>query len=81
VDYRLAVYLGGYETVDGRQVKWGEVFRSGRLPDLSDADVDRLGSLGVRTVVNFLTPAEIEHPGEDRLPVDHETPHVWSTTR
>jgi protein-tyrosine phosphatase len=60
--------LGGYETVDGRQVKWGEVFRSGRLPGLSDADVDRLGSLGVRTVVNFLTPAEVEHAGEDRLP-------------
>jgi protein-tyrosine phosphatase len=60
--------LGGYETVDGRQVKWGEVFRSGELPRLSDADVDRLGSLGVRTVFNFLTPAEIEQRGDDRLP-------------
>jgi protein-tyrosine phosphatase len=60
--------VGGYENLDGRQVKWGEVFRSGRLLSLSDADVDRLESLGVRTVVNFLTPAEIEHAGEDRLP-------------
>ena len=49
--------LGGYETLGRRQVKWGEVFRSGRLRRLSDADVDRLESLGVRTVVNFLTRA------------------------
>jgi protein-tyrosine phosphatase len=60
--------LGGYQTADGREVKWGEVFRSGELPRLSDADVDRLDALGVRTVVNFLTPAEIEQRGEDRLP-------------
>lgn len=60
--------LGGYQTTDGREVKWCEVFRSGELPRLSDADVDRLDSLGVRTVVNFLTPAEIEQRGEDRLP-------------
>lgn len=60
--------LGGYETGDGRRVKWGEVFRSGRLPALSDADVDRLDALGVRTVVNFLTPAEIRHAGAGRLP-------------
>ena len=60
--------LGGYQAADGREVKWGEVFRSGELPRLSDADVDRLDALGVRTVVNFLTPAEIEQRGEDRLP-------------
>jgi protein-tyrosine phosphatase len=60
--------LGGYQTADGREVKWGEVFRSGELPRLSDADVDRLDALGVRTVVNFLTPAEIEQRGKDRLP-------------
>ena len=62
--------LGGYQTTDGREVKWGELFRSGELPRLSDADVDRLDTLGVRTVVNFLTPAEIEQRGEDRLPDD-----------
>jgi protein-tyrosine phosphatase len=60
--------LGGYQTTDGREVKWGELFRSGELPRLSDADVDRLDALGVRAVVNFLTPAEIDQRGEDRLP-------------
>lgn len=60
--------LGGYETADGRTVKFGQVFRSGELPRLSDSDVDRLESLGIRTVVNFLTESEIADRGADRLP-------------
>jgi len=60
--------LGGYETADGRVVKWGEIFRSGELPRLSDKDLDRLGLLSIRTVINFLTPAETEARGKDRLP-------------
>jgi protein-tyrosine phosphatase len=60
--------LGGYETADGHTVKWGEVFRSGELPELTDEDVARLEDLGLRTVVNFLLPEEIEMHGPDRLP-------------
>jgi protein-tyrosine phosphatase len=60
--------LGGYRTEDGRTVKWGEVYRSGRLPDLTDEDVARLGDLKLRTVVSFLAPEEIERYGADRLP-------------
>jgi protein-tyrosine phosphatase len=60
--------IGGYKTTDGRQVKWGQVYRSGELPRLSDSDVARLGDLGIRTVVNFLTPLETEVRGPDRLP-------------
>ena len=60
--------LGGYETTDGRTVKWGEVYRSGELPRLSDADVDRLAELELQTVVNFLLPEEIDQKGPDRLP-------------
>jgi protein-tyrosine phosphatase len=60
--------LGGYQTVDGRTVSWGEVFRAGELPRLSDNDVARLEELGIRTVVSFLTEAEIEARGPDRLP-------------
>lgn len=60
--------LGGYETADGRMVKWGEVYRTGELPHLTDTDVDLLGELGIKTVVNFLLPEEIEMNGHDRLP-------------
>jgi protein-tyrosine phosphatase len=60
--------LGGYETADGRRVKWGEVYRSGELHSLTDADLARLESLGIATVVSFLTDHEIEARGPDRLP-------------
>jgi len=60
--------IGGYRTADGLTVRWGHVYRSGRLDHLSESDVTRLDSLGIRTVINFLTPAEIDHDGPDRLP-------------
>lgn len=60
--------VGGYETTDGRTVKWGEVYRSGELPRLSDEDVAKLEELDIRTVVSFLTEKEIEARGPDRLP-------------
>ena len=60
--------LGGYETGDGRLVKWGEVYRSGRLAKLTDVDVAKLGQLGIRTVVTLLTDDDKEVYGPDRLP-------------
>ena len=60
--------LGGYETVEGHTVKYGQVYRSGELMRLSDDDVSRLEELGIRTVINFLTEAEIANRGADRLP-------------
>ena len=60
--------VGGYETRDGRTIKWGQVYRTGELSELTDTDVARLDSLGIRTVVNFLVPEEIEKHGADRLP-------------
>jgi protein-tyrosine phosphatase len=60
--------LGGYETTDGRTVRWGEVYRSGELPRLSDEDVAKLDELDIRTVVSFLTEKEIDARGPDRLP-------------
>ena len=60
--------LGGYETADGRTVRWGEVYRSGELPRLSDDDEAKLEELEIQTVVSFLTEKEIEARGPDRLP-------------
>jgi protein-tyrosine phosphatase len=60
--------LGGYATVDGQQVRRGQVFRSGRLTMLSDADLDQLGLLGIRTVVNLLTEDDVTAYGQNRIP-------------
>ena len=45
--------LGGYRTVDGRTVKWGLLYRSGQMHDLTPADYAYLQKLGIRTVCDF----------------------------
>jgi protein-tyrosine phosphatase len=60
--------LGGYETADGRHVRWRHLFRSGELTELSDGDVEKLEKLGIRTVVDLRGEAEAMRKGPDRLP-------------
>ncbi len=60
--------LGGYATGDGRRIKWGVVYRSGELSQLSDDDVGKLGDLGIRAVVDFRSPEEVSVRGDGRLP-------------
>jgi protein-tyrosine phosphatase len=50
--------LGGYETADGRTVRWGRVYRSDSLERLTPADVLRLEELGVRFVCDLRRDAE-----------------------
>jgi len=64
--------VGGYETVDGRRVRRGHVFRSDHLAGLTDADVARLKALGVGHSLDFrglsecaVTPYDI--PGVRRV--------------
>ena len=60
--------IGGYKTIDGHTVKWGQVYRSGELPRLTDEDVAILQKLDLRMVHNFLLEEEVAQRGEDRLP-------------
>ncbi len=60
--------LGGYASADGREVRWGAVYRSGELSQLSDADIGTLGSLGIKTVVDLRSPEEVSARGEGKLP-------------
>ena len=52
--------LGGYKTEDGRTVKWGLVYRSGVLHDLTDDAYDFIDDLGIKTVVDFRATEERE---------------------
>lgn len=45
--------LGGYPTENGRRVKWGQVFRSNALAELSAADYQTVDRLGVRLVCDL----------------------------
>lgn len=59
--------LGGYRTADGRQVRWGRVFRSDALGRLTDADLTYLERLGVRLVCDFRDDHETQK-APSRLP-------------
>jgi protein-tyrosine phosphatase len=52
--------LGGYETTDGRRVRWGRIFRSGELGELTADDLDLVsGVLGIRLVCDLRSPGEV----------------------
>jgi protein-tyrosine phosphatase len=59
--------LGGYETGDGRVLRWGVLYRSDALAGLSDDDLVYLDRLGLRKIVDFRSPLERERDA-DRLP-------------
>ena len=52
--------LGGYETHDGRRLKWGKLYRSSKLSTLSDTDVNYVQRLGVTLVCDFRQVIEQE---------------------
>ncbi len=59
--------LGGYKAADGRSVKWGKLYRTDKLADLSDADLVFFERLGIRSVVDFRSDSE-RAAEPDRLP-------------
>ncbi|MGD0882351.1 MAG: tyrosine-protein phosphatase [Acidimicrobiales bacterium] len=59
--------LGGYPGSDGRLTRWGRLFRSDALHELSPADVDRLRHMGLRTVVDLRTERELARSGRGPL--------------
>ena len=62
--------FGGYRTVDGRLVKWGFLFRSGQLSNLSDQDIALLSSLELDLVCDFRRLEEQE-ADPSRLPASN----------
>jgi protein-tyrosine phosphatase len=55
--------LGGYRTDDGRTVRWGVVYRSGSLHRLTSADLECANRIGLRTVIDLRSSAELERSG------------------
>jgi len=50
--------LGGWRTVDGRQVKWGKIYRSGVMTELTMADIAYLQGLGVTIICDLRSTQE-----------------------
>ncbi|MDB5987912.1 MAG: protein tyrosine/serine phosphatase [Nevskia sp.] len=53
--------FGGYRAADGRQVKWGQLYRSDSLAELTVADVEILAALGLRTLCDLRHADERAH--------------------
>ena len=68
--------LGGYRTADGRTVKWGLLYRSGQMHDLTPADYAYLQKLGIRTVCDFRDTRE--RTGEPTLWPAGTAPRIFS---
>ncbi len=67
--------LGGIPTRDGRYVRWGELFRSDRLSALTPSDEAYLKTLGLKTIYDFRSEAEVaEDP--DMLPEGDEVEYI-----
>jgi len=50
--------IGGYPGADGKQVRWGVLYRSGGTPLLSDSDVSMVKSLGIKDMVDLRSSEE-----------------------
>ncbi|MEU0507600.1 tyrosine-protein phosphatase [Nocardia sp. NPDC005998] len=65
--------IGGYRTYDGAKVKSGKAIRSDSLEKLTDSDVQKLGGLNLKAVVDLRTPAEVQFMGADKVPAGVQT--------
>ena len=67
--------LGGYETTDGRRVKWGQVFRSGHLANTSEKDKALFQKMGIQIICDFRSQGEKEAQ-PNWLPEDGSTTYL-----
>lgn len=52
--------LGGYDTKDGMKLKPGLIFRSDNLSHLTELDLKKIKSLGIKTVCDFRSDDELK---------------------
>ena len=52
--------LGGYYNVEGDQVRWGKIYRSGHLSNLTQKDKELFSNLTIAVICDFRTKTEYE---------------------
>ncbi|GAA2231089.1 tyrosine-protein phosphatase [Streptomyces amakusaensis] len=57
--------VGGLPTSDGRRTRFGRLYRSGHLAHATESDIAFLSTLGLHTIFDFRTPADIRMDGAD----------------
>ena len=67
--------IGGYETRDGRRIRWRRLFRSGALHTMSEEEARHAHEvLGVRGILDLRRPDEIESESDDLGPLVERVP-------
>ena len=59
--------LGGYPTTGGGATRWGKLFRSDTLHELTEADLEVLRDIGLASVIDLRTATEVERTGRGVL--------------
>jgi len=59
--------LGGIRNKDGKYVKWGKILRSDDLHNLTEADLNYLSSIPLKSIVDFRSQQEMEM-APDKVP-------------
>src|ERR1700733_7186496 len=59
--------LGGYPTVDGRFTRWGRLFRSDTLHELTGEDLGLLRQIGLTSIIDLRTRTELDRTGRGPL--------------
>lgn len=59
--------LGGYPTTDGKVTRWGRLYRSDTLHELTDEDLETLRGIGLVSVIDLRTRTELERTGRGVL--------------
>lgn len=62
--------LGGYESEDGRRTRWGRLFRSDAMHDLTEDDLVMFRGLGIAAVVDLRSTSEVERTGRGLLALE-----------
>jgi protein-tyrosine phosphatase len=52
--------IGGYETADGKRVKWGQVYRAANMTRVTESDQRYLANLGIQLICDVRTPFEVK---------------------
>lgn len=69
--------MGGYENAEGKHVKWGKIFRSDDLHNLTDADLEYLAAIPLTSIVDFRSQEEVK-AAADRNPSSVKTNYPYS---
>lgn len=60
--------IGGYKTKDGRMVKYGKHYRSDELSKISSADIMKLQTIGIKTIIDYRGESERIHNEDVIIP-------------